>query len=189
MKINELIIIEQNQVNELNLAGVGNALKAGASALGRGAQSVSNVVQKGAANAAQNIPAITNYAGQLAKKVQPGLSNVATATGDLAKNVGTGLKGVGQGIGSVGQGIGAGLRGVGDVASSAVGAVTSPLGALAGGLKRGYDTARAGQSFSTAGGGAGAPAISHAGSSNDQEVDQLKAAIQAMDQRLRNKGI
>jgi len=165
MKINELIVLEETQVDELNLAGMKSALKTGAGAVGgalkTGARMAGQGIVKGAQAVAKNAPAI----GQ-------GVSNVA------------------QGLSTAGVGL---VKGAGDIASQAAGGIGQAALAGLGGAVRGYKTARSGGKFSNASwdtGTANPPSSSPmAPAAGNQELDQLKAQLQAMDQRLQKAGI
>lgn len=106
-----------------------------------------------------------------------GAQTVAQGTGNL-------IKGVGQGINTAGSGVASAIQGVGKVGN----ATTSALGSIAGGFKQGYQKA-VGTSPATSNTSSAAPAGQAANAAGNAELDQLKATIQTMDQRLRRAGI
>jgi hypothetical protein len=96
------------------------------------AQSVSNVIQRGAANAKQNIPAITDYAGDLAQGVAPGINRTTDAAGDVVQGTGSALQKGLKGVASV-------AGGLGDVGSEITGGLSKMVGAAKGGYNHGRD--------------------------------------------------
>lgn len=122
-------------------------------------------------------------------------SAMKTGAQAVAKNapaVGQGISNVARGLGTAGTGI---VKGAGDIASQAVGGATQAVGAGLGGVVHGYKAARGGQQFG-GGGTAGTPSAPSASSTSapsaatgNDELDQLKATLQTMDQRLRKAGI
>lgn len=106
-----------------------------------------------------------------------GAQTVAQGTGNL-------IKGVGQGINTAGSGVASAIQGVGKVGA----ATTSALGSIAGGFKQGYQK-QAGGGSAPSGTSSAAPAGQAANAAGNAELDQLKATIQTMDQRLRRAGI
>jgi hypothetical protein len=119
----------------------------------------------------------------VAKDVAAGAGNVSKGIQATAQGAGNLVKGVGQGVNTAGTGVASAIQGVGKVGA----ATTSALGSIAGGFKQGYQK-------QTGGGSAPAnttatPASQAANAAGNAELDQLKATIQTMDQRLRRAGI
>jgi hypothetical protein len=156
------------------------------------APQAANTQQPGALKKALNY-ANSAQSGQDIAKFGRGVADAGGALNrgaqTVAKGAGSLVKGIGQGVGSALSGIGSVAKGVGDVAAQTVGGIGQTIGSAAGGLKHGYKSAGAGQKFG-GGGYSGTPTSTPAQSATDSnEVDSLKATLQAMDARLRKAGI
>jgi hypothetical protein len=113
----------------------------------------------------------------------------AAAAGALG-SVGRGVKAVGGAVGDAATGVGHAVGGVGNLAARTVGGVAQTIGAIGGGLKAGFK----GQDYKHSGGGSyGSDQWGNTGGSGGggapDEVDDLRATIRSMDQRLRRAGI
>ena len=120
----------------------------------------------------------------VAKDVAAGAGNVSKGIQATAQGAGNLVKGVGQGVNTAGSGVASAIQGVGKVGA----ATTSALGSIAGGFKQGYQKQTGGGSAPSSASSA-APASQAANAAGTAELDQLKATIQTMDQRLRRAGI
>lgn len=154
----------------------------------------------------QVVPGGRSNAGTAAPSTAPATTPPATTApaaapsaqpgkfGQIAKAVGkaglSGLKAVGRAapgvIGAVGNIGSSAVQAAGNIAAQGAGGITQTLGAAGGGLMHGYKTARGGQRFSspTTTSVASAPAASQAG---QQELDQLKARLDRIEQLLSNR--
>jgi hypothetical protein len=102
----------------------------------------------------------------------------------------------GPGLGSkIATGVGRFVQGTGNLASQVAGAVTQPIGAAFGGLKKGFRTANRGETFKLPNQRDYAPSQSRSYEpsqddvSGSAELADLKSMIQRIDQRLTNAGI
>lgn len=131
--------------------------------------------------------AIRKRTARAAAKVQPEVQPTTTqASTDRRSEPGIGSK--------MATGVGKFIQGTGNLASQVAGAVTQPIGAAVGGLKKGFRTANRGEVFR-------APAYQQRdpGALSDPQAPEsqvgandladLKAMIQRIDQRLTNAGI
>jgi hypothetical protein len=163
--------------------------------LGRQTVGVAKDVAAGAGNVSKGIQATAQGTGNLVKGVAQGVNTAGQGISTAAQGVGTAAKGVGQAVGDIGNAAGTGLqgaanavRGVGDLAGAVTGAVTTPIGSLAGGFKRGFQQATGSKSAPSS--ASASPAASQASAAaGNAELDQLRATLQTMDQRLRRAGI
>lgn len=182
--------------------GLSNIIQKGAANAGENIPAISNYAGNLAKNTEPGVSQVAKSTGNLAKSVGSAAKDVGGAVGDVGHGVDAAAQGLGKGVGGIGQGIGhaatglaKGVQGVGDLAGSVAGAVTNPIGGLVGGIKRGFNNATGGVQSS---GGAGSSAIRRVagiggaggsgGGAND-ELSQLQATIQQMDQRLRKGGL
>lgn len=172
------------------------------------AQGTSNIIQRAAANGKENIPAITDYAGDLAQGVAPGLARTANAAGDVVQGAGQGiqkgLKGAAHvvgGLGDVGSEITGGFSKMIGAAKGgynhgrdkyyAQGTLTDKAKDAAGwkdAARQNFADPRQGgmtpaQQSGTSGGGASASAPSAYNGGGD-EMSQLKARLDKIEQRL-----
>jgi hypothetical protein len=94
----------------------------------------------------------------------------------------------GPGLGSkIATGVGRFVQGTGNLASQVAGAVTQPIGAAFGGLKKGFRTANRGDTFKLPNQRSYEPSQDDVSGSDD--LADLKSMIQRIDQRLTNAGI
>jgi hypothetical protein len=92
------------------------------------------------------------------------------------------------GLGSkIATGVGRFVQGTGNLASQVAGAVTQPIGAAVGGLKKGFRTANRGDTFKLPNQRGYEPSQDDV--SGSAELADLKSMIQRIDQRLTNAGI
>jgi hypothetical protein len=150
-----------------------------------------NLTATPAANGASNLPATTQQQGPEEEKPSgwERAKRFGAQAADVAGSVGRGAKAVGGAVGDVATGLGHVAGGVGNLAARTTGGIAQAVGAIGGGLKAGFkgqDYKHSGggsygsdQWGNTGGGGGGAP----------DEVDDLRATIRSMDQRLRRAGI
>jgi hypothetical protein len=163
---------------------------------GNALQGVSNVIQKGANNASQNIPGIANWAGDLAQNTAPGINKVTGAVGNV-------LDKTGRAVNTAAKGLTKGVTGIGDLAGATAGAISQPVGQFAGGFKRGFQKATGtfpqqsgGQQAPQQGGGQqrqstasrGLSALGGGGAGGGNELADLEARIQKLEQLMRIRG-
>jgi hypothetical protein len=114
---------------------------------------------------------------------------------DAAGSIGRGAKAVGGAVGDVATGLGHVAGGVGNLAARTTGGIAQTIGAIGGGLKAGFkgqDYKHGGSSGSSYSGPDQWGNTSGGGGSSGtgpDEVDDLRATIRSMDQRLRRAGI
>jgi hypothetical protein len=117
----------------------------------------------------------------------------AAAAGALG-SVGRGVKAVGGAVGDAATGVGHAVGGVGNLAARTVGGVAQTIGAIGGGLKAGFkgQDYNSGKSYSDGSSGSSQWGNNGSGGTSGgvpDEVDDLRATIRSMDQRLRRAGI
>ncbi len=133
-----------------------------------------NAIRKRNAKAA----AATSTPAQPATAPTPPQSNVGSSS-NVSNEPGIGSR--------IATGVGRFVQGTGNLASQVAGAVTQPIGAAFGGLKKGFRTANRGDTFKLPNQRGYEPSQDVPSGSDD--LADLKSMIQRIDQRLTNAGI
>ena len=151
-----------------------------------------NLTATPAANGASNALATTQQQAPAGEKPSgwERAKRLGAQAADVAGSVGRGAKAVGGAVGDVATGLGHVAGGVGNLAARTTGGIAQAVGAIGGGLKAGFK----GQDYKHGGGGSysGSDQWGNGGGSSSagpDEVDDLRATIRSMDQRLRRAGI
>lgn len=153
MRITE-IITEDQDLEELNLAGIKRGLGTAAGAVAAGVKALPGAAVKGAQLAGQG----AKLAGQAAVKgynaakaggralntvandLATGYDNFGRVVGRVAGTTGRMGQSIGQGVSNAAQGVAQGVRSIGDIGGAVSGAITNPIGGLVGGYGRGRDS-------------------------------------------------
>jgi hypothetical protein len=124
-----------------------------------------------------------DVAKQAASAAGKGLGKAASATAQGVKKYGPG---VARGAANLATGA---TKAAGDIAAQATGGAAQALGAVPGGFKKGYQTARAGQQFKADPGSAPAAPSQDPAAAGQSEINDLRQMISRIDAKLAKHGL